>query len=246
MRHRSIITMGCLVLLLGPGLETRGAAAGGEHAGSFGTHPSGFIGTHQPTHNGIHEIRPGGFFAPQFPPHPFAPNFGRGKFDHRHFSHRSFGGFVGFGGGTVVYVAPPPFYGYGGYSDTAPSYDQEAPYSAPIVYSQPAATVAVAPTPPPPPRVIEYSTGRYELRGDGVTVPYTWQWIANVPPPPPPPAAAPAAAPAATPAGAEQTKREKHGPLYRWTDDQNVVYWTDDLDTVPDQYRGRVKQLSAR
>jgi hypothetical protein len=40
---------------------------------------------------------------------------------------------------------------------------------------------------PPAPRVVEYPTGRYELRGDGISTPYTWVWIPNPPPAPPPP-----------------------------------------------------------
>jgi hypothetical protein len=31
------------------------------------------------------------------------------------------------------------------------------------------------------------------------------------------------------------------GQLYRWTDPQGVVYWTDRLDAVPEQYRAKVK-----
>ena len=42
------------------------------------------------------------------------------------------------------------------------------------------------------PTVINYSHGRYELRGDGIQTPYQWVWIPNPPPPPPPPAAPPA------------------------------------------------------
>jgi hypothetical protein len=198
-KHGPITATVSLVLLLDLALGPTGAAAGGERAGSLGI-SAGFA-PNQFLQGGHHEIRPGGFFAPhQFTRHSFAGRpvqsnaFGPHHFDRRHFSfHRPFTGF----GGGVLYVAPPA-YGYSAYSDAAPFYDQEGPYSAPAVYGQPAMTAAIAPAPPPPPSVIEYSTGRYELRGDGVTVPYTWQWIANVPPPPPPPAAAPAAASAPT------------------------------------------------
>ena len=34
------------------------------------------------------------------------------------------------------------------------------------------------------------------------------------------------------------------GQLYRWTDAQGVVYWTDRLDAVPEQYRSRAKQTT--
>jgi hypothetical protein len=43
--------------------------------------------------------------------------------------------------------------------------------------------------------VVQYATGRYELRGDGVTVPYYWVWLPAQPvvaaPAPPPVGAAP-------------------------------------------------------
>jgi hypothetical protein len=47
--------------------------------------------------------------------------------------------------------------------------------------------------PAPTETVIRYPNGRYELRGDGVSVPYYWAWIpvqvATAPPPPPAPPA---------------------------------------------------------
>jgi hypothetical protein len=49
-----------------------------------------------------------------------------------------------------------------------------------VVVTQPAGTQ----------RVINYSTGRYELYGDGVSTPYYWVWIpagSTLPAPPPPP-----------------------------------------------------------
>lgn len=64
-----------------------------------------------------------------------------------------------------------------------------APY--PTVYTLPAPVVATAPPPAPMPTVVQYPHGRYELRGDGLTVPYQWVWIPNPPPPPPPPAPQP-------------------------------------------------------
>lgn len=64
--------------------------------------------------------------------------------------------------------------------------------------------------PAPTVTVVQYATGRWELRGDGVTVPYYWVWIPAavvvapppppVAPPPPPPAAPPPPPPAAPPA----------------------------------------------
>jgi hypothetical protein len=76
-------------------------------------------------------------------------------------------------GPRVVYVAPTP----------APVYWAWAP-SQPIVqapamsYAAPVAPVAqVAQVAWTGPRVVQYATGRYELRGDGVSVPWVWVWI---------------------------------------------------------------------
>jgi outer membrane lipoprotein SlyB len=52
---------------------------------------------------------------------------------------------------------------------------------------------------PATPTAVVYPTGRYELRGDGITTPYQWVWIPTPPPPPPPPPA-PAAPPPPPPA----------------------------------------------
>lgn len=64
-------------------------------------------------------------------------------------------------------------------------------YSAPPVYAYPAQTVVAQPAPARPmySNVVQYPHGRYELRGDGIQVPYQWVWIPNPPPPPvaPPP-----------------------------------------------------------
>lgn len=212
-----------LALLLGLALGPTGASAGGLHDGRV-------------------DIRLGGFFAPPHSArHPFAPHsiqsnrFGHRQIDRRHFSHRRF---TSLGFSTLGYVAPPAFYGTPDYG----AYDMPDPYAAPVGYGQPAMTAAVAPAPPPTPNVIEYSTGRYELRGDGMSVAYTWVWVPNAPPPPPsaPPATA-QAQPSTRPA--DDARPAKPRQLYRWTDDQNVVYWTDNPESVPDQYRGRLKKV---
>jgi hypothetical protein len=171
---------------------------------------------------------------------------------HPIFPHRPFlRPFFPFGVGVVaaapiVYSTPyyyppdyyPPYY--------QPSYyDPPVSYSAPAVYgAQPSGTVAVAPAPPqspPAPTVVEFATGRYELRGDGVNTPYTWVWIPNAPTAPP---AAPSAPPV-DPSSGSTPAPPRTGRLYRWTDGQGVIYWTDRLDAVPEQYRSRVKSASA-
>jgi hypothetical protein len=55
----------------------------------------------------------------------------------------------------------------------------------------------------PPATVVSYPSGRYELRGDGVTVPYQWVWVPTqttlAPPPPPIPPPPPGEMPAPPP-----------------------------------------------
>jgi len=180
--------------------------------------------------------RMGGFHASPRPiaSRPFRP----GGFAPHHFHHRFFRGFAPFG---VVYVAPPFFYGYGGYGYGG--YDYPGPIDPPAYYS-PAAyappvtrAISIAPVAPPPPTVpsvVEYSTGRYELRGDGTSTPYVWVWIPN-PPPGPPPHAAPGA-------GSTSDSASRHQELYRWTDEQGVLHLTDRWQSVPARFRDQAKQ----
>lgn len=114
-------------------------------------------------------------------------------------------------------------------------------YIAPTIYvSVPVATappgsVAVPPATPSTPSVVEYATGRYELRGDGASTPYAWVWIPNPPPAPP---AAPPAAPATTSVSASPSQ------VYRWTDEQGTEFWTNRLEKIPEPYRSRVASRS--
>jgi hypothetical protein len=156
--------------------------------------------------------------------HRFAPN----SFAPRSFFHRGFTPL-----GTIVVYAPLS-YGPSSYYGSPSYYDPSLVYAPPAMYGPPTGgTVSLAP-PPPMPSVIEYPTGRYELRGDGITAPYRWVWIPN--PPPAPPADAP---PAGAPASPASRDREpvRHTALYRWTDAQGVVHLTDRRDTVPDRSR---------
>ena len=127
----------------------------------------------------------------------------------------------------VVVYAPSPLYSVAPptYYDSSASYYPPSSYYPPAVSGpSPGGTAAVAPAPaaPPMPSVVQYPHGRYELRGDGVTTPYTWVWIPNPPPPPPAP-------PGTAPSPSSQ--------IYRWTDEQGVEHWTDRGDAVPPQYR---------
>lgn len=172
---------------------------------------------HQRSHNHAFVGRP--FFKPFVRPFfPFAP--------------------------TVVYAAPysyPPYY-YPPPAYYAPPQTYYAP-PAPMYYASVPATVAPAPAD----SVIQYSHGRYELRGDGMSTPYRWVWVPN--PPPPPPAAPPA--PPGDPSSAVPSSGESSpgGPvaprqsqLYRWTDPSGVVHWTDRIDMVPEKYRAEARQ----
>ena len=173
--------------------------------------------------------------------------FVRHPFFRRPFFHRSF---IPFWTSPVVVYAPPPvFYGPSAYHDDSPAiYSPQAVYTPAAVYSPPAGyspsmsgTMSVVPAPPPTPSVIEYPTGRYELRGDGVTTPYTWVWIPNPPTSPPPGPPSEASVPPILPASGDQSPARPR-QLYRWTDEQGAMHWTDRWDAVPEQYRGQAKQ----
>lgn len=57
--------------------------------------------------------------------------------------------------------------------------------------ASPPTTTTIVVASPAGQRVVNYPTGRYELYGDGTSMPYYWVWIpagATLPAPPPPPA----------------------------------------------------------
>jgi hypothetical protein len=139
-----------------------------------------------------------------------------------------FTGFVG--APSLVAVTPTLVDAYGA------SFAAHEPVS--LYPSSPIAAIA-APTALPTPTLIDFSTGWYQLRGDGVTTPYTWVWI---PKPPGAPAArvepsppAPDPALAGPPAG--PGSREARGPAYHWTDSGGVTTWTNRLDRIPRRFR---------
>jgi hypothetical protein len=115
-------------------------------------------------------------------------------------------------------------------SDISPIYSEPAPYFPSTMYGASTSAPTVAPPPATIPSVIEYPSGRYVLRGDGVTTPYTWVWVPN------PPSAPPAGPPgSATPSG------PRHSQVYRWIDGDGVVHLTDHLEAGPDRYRSPTK-----
>lgn len=85
--------------------------------------------------------------------------------------------------GTVIahavppVYAPPPAY--------APAYAPPPAYAPAPAYVAPVSTRTSYRNTSPTGNVVQYATGRYVLRGDGVTTAYQWVWIPNPPPPPP-------------------------------------------------------------
>jgi hypothetical protein len=172
--------------------------------------------------------------ARDFPGHSLAvpsDHFGHGphlgtRFHHHHHNN-------------VVVVFPSPFF------YIPPAYDVPPVYAPPpVMYLPPAESASPAaygpaanayappppaptgPPPPPTPRTVEFGSGHYELRGDGVNSPYVWVWVPNPPTAPPPSSSAPSKAPT----------------IYRWTDERGVTTWTDDLQKVPVRFRAQATQ----
>jgi hypothetical protein len=111
-------------------------------------------------------------------------------------------------------------------------------YAAPQYYAPPA--YSSVPAAPAVPRVVEYPGGRYELRGDGVSTPYSWVWIPDPPAAPPPAPAPPASAPP-EPSLALRVAGPR-AVTFRWTDESGVTTWTDNLEKVPARFRAQASQ----
>jgi hypothetical protein len=127
--------------------------------------------------------------------------------------------------------APPAVYTINVYNPPPPP---AQPMVQPaVIYEPPAPAVSEAPSRPQD--VVEYDGGRYELRGDGITVAYRWVWIPN--PPTGPPGSSSMRAPAAT-----ELAPARRGTLYRWVDDEGVLHVTDRWQVVPLRFREQAKQ----
>jgi hypothetical protein len=217
------------------------ALAGGRHHGGHGGrhHHGGVVRHHQRSH---HALR--GVGVPGYRFGPYAPYYGSryGKFYGGGYGY--FGGAYGGSYGSITYYATP--------MDSAP-----ATVYAPTIVYPPAASPSYPPAPsygsmppappaPPQPAVVEYSTGRYELRGDGTSMPYTWVWIPNPPAAPPEvePDPAPQYAPAprsVPPPRASADRAPRKSQLYRWVDAQGVVHLTDNPENVPEGQRTPIR-----
>ena len=226
MTHRRIaliVSLACTAgLMLAPAVAIAGRSHGRPSGGSVHARPPGVHHGGGFHHGGaIHHAAPR--------PFPGGP---------RHFGPRPFVRRVvttGVFAAPVVYYAPPFAYG------SPLSYDVTG-YDPPIAYAP-----APASYPPStggaislaPPSVVEFPTGRYELRGDGMTVPYSWVWIPNAPTLPPD-ASPPPGPSSGTP------PPSSHRQAYRWTDEAGVAHWTDRLDAVPQQHRAEAQEPRVR
>lgn len=254
-----------VMLVLPPIAVSAGRAAGGGHVGAaghagfggragFGSHvvgPRGF-GSGHPFHRGFHQ--------PFFHGRPFFNRrFGRfvpfgvvaspvlvygwpyGAYGWPYFygsalSPDPSGYFGGPGYGAPYPAAASP----GSAAPTVYNVNIYNPAPAPMQPVEPAAPepapVSTGPAAPASPQgVVEYEGGRYELRGDGMTMPYHWVWIPN--PPPGPPGSSAMRAPTSG-----EAAPARRGTIYRWVDDQGVLHVTDRWPTVPQRYREQAKQ----
>jgi len=123
-------------------------------------------------------------------------------------------------GPSDAYAAPPPVV----YSPAPVRYAPPMSYPSPSSYAPPPSSYAPPPPPPngpPEPQVVEFDSGRYELRGDGLREPYLWVWVPKAPSAPP----------------GMSSARRPPATVYRWTDENGVVTLTDDPMKVPPQFR---------
>jgi hypothetical protein len=224
------------------------ALAGGRHHGGHAgrLHHGGGVRHQGPSHHVLRGVNlPGYRFGPYAAHYGFRyPRYGK-----LYGGYGYFGGSYGGGSyGSITYYAPPMDY------TPATVYAPTIVYPSGPSYGYPPASaytsMGVAPAAPPParPTVLEYATGRYELRGDGLSTPYTWVWIPNPPPPPDvEPQAAPEPAPPALqyapPPRASADRAPRKSQLYRWIDAQGVVHLTDNPENVPEDQRTPVRRF---
>jgi len=206
------------------------ADAGGPGAGSRGFNPAGGFQGFNPR-GGFQGFNPGGGFQ------GFNPgDVGRSSMPPRFSKHgRGTGGYLIGGYAAPLYygstLGDPLLYDTSAYAP-APVYTPPPVY-VPVMIPVASSALSAAPVRP---SEIEFPEGRYVLRGDGVSSPYNWVWIPNAPTAPP----ASSSPPTAPTSGDRPPVRR--GQLYRWVDEQGVMYLTDNADTVPEQFRKQVKR----
>src|SRR5215470_17620067 len=219
-------------LVIGPvPANSFGGSRGLNRGGSFqGFNPGGFQGFNP---GGFQGFNPGGFqgFDPGGAGRPFRSEFSKhGHFFPDHRFHRWVGGYLIGGYGAPFYglaLGDPLLYGTSAYDQSGLS---TPPISVPIVVPS-AGTEPTALARP----AIEYPGGRYELRGDGVTIPYNWVWIPN------PPAGPPAPAPPPMASGSGDLSPARRSKLYQWIDEQGVMHMTNNAEAVPESFRKQTK-----
>jgi Domain of unknown function (DUF4124) len=219
--HKAVLALSLAALVGGMLAPAAALADGGQHGG-----PRPHGGRHLVTGPGH---RPGHVHQHRHFHRPFVPRV-----------YPRFPYSVPYVYGTGYY-APPAFYGSSlgyGYGLSA-GYDPPIAYASPPAYGPPPAYGSPPPVAPTGPRVIEYPTGRYELRGDGNSTPYVWVWIPNAPPPPESAPESPSATKTEPPppTAASDALSPRRSQFYRWVDEQGVVHLTDNPESVPAQYR---------
>ena len=228
LRALAVVTLSVVLLPL-IAIAPAGAHGPGDFGGSRGFNPAGGFQGFNPA-GGFQGFNPRGGFQ-GFNPGPAArsmpPRFSKhGQFfpDQRSFVT----------GGYVIGAYGAPLY-YDSTLGDSVVYDTSA-YAPPPVYSAPPVYVPVVthavPAAPARPSVIEFPEGRYELRGDGMAIPYNWVWIPNPP-------VAPPAVTSPTASGSGDRLPMRRGQLYRWVDEQGVMHLTDNADTVPEEFASK-------
>ena len=144
--------------------------------------------------------------------------------NHHHVNHHgAFAPFVGasgfIGGSSVIVTTPaPPVV-----VDISPVFYAPSP-----AWGSGAEVALTAPASLPTQTLVDHGTGWYQLRGDGMTTPYTWVWIPKAPAAPAPPT---------EPARLADSNRDPRAEAYHWTDDRGVTTWTNRLEKVPKRFR---------
>ena len=224
LRALAVVTISAILLAsiaIAPADAGGGSLSFNPHGGFQGFNPGG----------GFQGFNPGGGFQ-GFNPGDVGRSLMPPRFSKR---GRATGGYlIGAYGGPFYYgstLVDPLLY------DTS-VYAPAPVYTAPPVYVPVVVPVAISDLPAAParPSVIELPEGRYELRGDGVSAPYNWVWIPN------PPAAPPASSSPPTAPSSGDRSPVRRSQLYRWVDEQGVMYLTDNADTVPEEFRKQAKR----